>query len=70
MLKANEHYLRFKPFRDKKLFTFARSKGETGGLLYYEMAPGRPDLVLKDLIHIFHPDLLPDYELHFFKPLK
>ena len=70
MLKADEHYLRFKPFRDKKIFTFAQSRGATGGLLYYEMAPSRPDLVLKDLIHIFHPELMPDYEPHFFKPLN
>ena len=70
MLKANEHYLRFKPFRAKRLFTFAKSRGATGGLLYYEMAPSRPDLVLKDLIHIFHPDLMPDYEPYFFKPLN
>ena len=70
MLKADEHYLRFKPFRDEKIFTFAQSRGATGGLLYYEMAPSRPDLVLKDLIHIFHPELMPDYEPHFFKPLN
>ncbi len=34
-------------------------KGATGGLLYFELAPNRPDLVLKDIIEIFHPDLLP-----------
>ena len=60
MIIADEHYRRFKAFKTKKLYTFARSKGATGGLIYYEMAPGRPDLVLRDLIHIFHPELLPD----------
>ena len=70
MEEANNHYLSFKPFREKKVFTFARTKGKGGGLLYYEQAPGRPDVVLKDLIHVFHPDLLPDYQPYFFKPLE
>lgn len=67
---GNRHYSQFKAFKDRKIYTFANSKGATGGLLYYELAPNRPDLVLKDLIHIFHPDLLPDHQPFFFKPLE
>lgn len=66
---ANQHYLQFKAFKKKRVFTFAKTKGETGGILYYELAPQRPDLVLKDLIHIFHPEILPEHQLFFFKPL-
>lgn len=64
------HYREFKAYDDKKLYTFSLTKGETGGLLYYELSPSRPDIVLKDIIHIIHPRLLPDHELFFFKPLK
>ena len=67
--KANQHYAQFSAFRNKKVYTYANSTGETGGLLYFELAPNRPDLVLKDLIHIFHPELLPNYRPTFFKPL-
>jgi iron complex transport system substrate-binding protein len=70
MQSANRHYSRFRAFREKKVYTFARTQGETGGYLYYELAPNRPDLVLRDLIHILHPDLLPDHLPYFFKPLK
>ena len=70
MEDANVHYLQFEAFKNKNIYTFANTKGETGGLLYYELAPNRPDLVLKDLIHIFHPALLPEHELFFFKPLN
>lgn len=69
MEKAGRHYPQFQSFQNKKLYTFAKTKGETGGLQYYELAPNRPDLVLKDLVHIFHPELLPDHEPFFFKPL-
>ncbi len=70
MNSANEHYNRFNAFQQKRVHTFALSRGSTGGLLYYELGPGRPDIVLRDLIRIFHPDLLPDYEPFFFKPLE
>ncbi len=70
MLSQHSHYKKFKAFQDKNVFTFASTKGETGGVLYYELAPNRPDWVLKDLVKIFHPSLLESYEPHFFKPLK
>ncbi|MEO0527971.1 MAG: ABC transporter substrate-binding protein [Bacteroidota bacterium] len=68
--KDNRHYQQFKAFKNKKVYTFARTRGATDGLLYYELGPNRPDLVLKDLIHIFHPELLPDHTPFFFKPLQ
>ncbi len=67
---ASDHYKQFDAFKNRNIFTYAYTKGESGGLLYYELAPQRPDLVLQDLIHIFHPNLLPDYSPHFFKPLE
>lgn len=68
--QANNHYRQFNAFKQKNVYTFANTIGETGGLLYYELAPQRPDLVLKDLIYIFHPELLPEHKLFFFKPLE
>ena len=67
---SSTHYLQFDAFKNKKVYTFANTVGETGGNLYYELAPHRPDLVLKDLIHILHPGLLPKHEPYFFKPLN
>ena len=70
MAQSSPTYTQFKPFRDKKVYTFSSTKGPTGGLLYYELASMRPDWVLSDLIHILHPGLLAqDYEPIFFTPL-
>ncbi len=69
MVDQQKHYEKFKAFKDKNIYTFAKTKGQTGGVLYYELAPQRPDWVLKDLIQIFHPQLLTNYEPKFFKPL-
>lgn len=67
---ANQLYTNFEAFASKNIFTIANTKGETGGVLYYELGISRPDLVLKDIIKIAHPNLLPDYNFVFFKPLQ
>jgi len=67
---SHELYGEFKAFRDKKVYSFVNKRGATGGLIYFELAPTRPDLVLKDLIKIAHPTLLTDYELTFFEWLE
>ena len=68
--KANPNYKHFKAVQNKNVFSFSSKKGKTGGVIYYELASNRPDLVLKDLIKILHPELLKDYELYFFEKLK
>lgn len=70
ILNSNSNYKYFKSVQDKNVYSFSSKKGATGGVIYYELAPNRPDLVVKDLIKILHPNLLPDYELYFFEKLK
>jgi iron complex transport system substrate-binding protein len=67
---SNSHYIQFEAFRTKNVYSFSSKKGKTGGVLYYELAPNRPDLVLKDILKIVHPELLPNHELYFFEKLK
>ncbi|MBF4518815.1 ABC transporter substrate-binding protein [Flavobacterium sp. ANB] len=68
--KSNPHYTQFDAFTSKNVYTFEGKFGATGGTVYYELAPSRPDLVLKDYIKIFHPDLLPSYEFTFASKLN
>ncbi|KLT70851.1 ABC transporter substrate-binding protein [Flavobacterium sp. ABG] len=63
--KNNPHYTEFDAFKNKNVYNFESKLGATGGTIYYELSPSRPDLVLKDYIKIFHPDLLPGYEFTF-----
>ncbi|MDO9275096.1 MAG: hypothetical protein Q7T92_06045 [Lutibacter sp.] len=67
---ANDMYPKFSAFQNKNIYTYVNKKGELGGILYFELAPARPDLVLKDLIKIAHPNLLKDYKLTFYEKLK
>ncbi|WP_179345759.1 ABC transporter substrate-binding protein [Winogradskyella ursingii] len=68
--KANSLYNNFKAFKNRNIYTFSNTTGETGGVLYYELGTARPDLVLKDLIKIAHPELLKNYKPYFFNELK
>lgn len=70
MMDASKAYTQFEAFKNKQVYSFSTLKGETGGVIYYELAPNRPDLVLIDLVKILHPDLLPDDELYFFRALE
>lgn len=70
MLADNKSYALFDAFKNKQVYTHALTIGAKGGVTYYEEASMRPDLVLKDLVKILHPELLLDHELYFFKPLE
>ncbi|SDS01082.1 iron complex transport system substrate-binding protein [Polaribacter sp. KT25b] len=69
MLRSNQYYNSFTSFKKNKVFTYATKKGATGGLIYFEKSPTRPDLMLKDIIKITNPDLLPNYNLTFFEKM-
>ena len=70
LLQSNQIYAEFTAFKNDKIYTPSTKKGKTGGVIYYELAPTRPDLVLKDIIKITNPDLLPNYELTFFEKMQ
>jgi len=67
---ADPKYQAFRPFRTGNIYTYTAKKGATGGLLYFEAGYVRPDLVLRDLIKIIHPDLLPEHTLYFYEQLN
>ena len=68
--EANAVYSEFKAFQSNAVYSYMNTKGETGGIIYFELSPTRPDLVLKDIIKIAHPELLPDYNFTFFEKLN
>ena len=70
LLQSNQIYEEFTAFKNDRIYTPSSKKGKTGGVIYYELAPTRPDLVLKDIIKITHPNLLPNYELMFFEKMQ
>lgn len=65
----DERYKLFKAFKDGNVYTANKRMSENGGNDYWESGMTRPDLILKDVIKIFHPDLLPDHQFFYYKKL-
>ena len=58
-------YADFRAFRDKGVI-YCNMREQP----FYESMPMEPEIVLEDLIHAFHPDLLPDYQPKYYARLQ
>ncbi|MBL7870049.1 MAG: ABC transporter substrate-binding protein [Cyclobacteriaceae bacterium] len=67
---AESRYSLFKPFREKQVYTYNARTGAKGGSEFLELGYLRPDIILKDLVKIVHPELLPNHVLFFHKRLE
>ncbi|MBV7330438.1 ABC transporter substrate-binding protein [Chloroflexi bacterium TSY] len=62
-------YAELAAFQNGTIINNNASVNEFGGNDYFEAGVANPDLVLADLLSIFHPDLLPDHMLVFFRQI-
>lgn len=69
LLKASEHYRQFNAFETNHTYSYAHQKGDEGGLLYFELSTVKPDVLLKDIVKITHPELLPQHRPFFYRKL-
>ncbi len=66
-----ENYLNTIPaYRNRQLYHHFKRYQANGCSDWYQTASMRPDLLLKDLIKLFHPDLLPTHELFFLDKIQ
>lgn len=70
VLNTDERYQHLKAFQQKNIFSNDKRVNEHGGNDIFEKGTLHPDLILQDLIKIFHPDLLPESEFYFYRHLK
>lgn len=60
-------YAGFAAFQNDQVYSNNARLNANGGSDYFETGYANPDLILADLVRIFHPDVLPDHELYFYK---
>ncbi|MCL2283560.1 MAG: ABC transporter substrate-binding protein, partial [Fibromonadales bacterium] len=53
-----------------EIYQSSKRIGKNGSRDFYESAVAYPDLVLADLIFIFHPEILPHHKFVYYEPLK
>lgn len=66
---VNPKFADAKAVREKTVYNNNLRTTPTGGNDYWESAVVRPDIVLRDLIHIFHPELVSD-SLYYYRHLE
>jgi iron complex transport system substrate-binding protein len=66
----DERYADFNAINSKQVYNHVARVNASGGSDYFESGIANPDVVLADLIRIFHPDLLPDHTLYYYKQLQ
>lgn len=67
--RVESKYKLFKAYKEGNVYNARKRSNATGGNDYWEGAVARPDLLLSDMIKVFHPGILPEYELTYLEKL-
>jgi len=70
LLAMDTRYAEFKAFAQGSVYNYNARVTEMGGSDYFESGVANPDIILKDLIRIFYPDLLPGHALYYYQQLN
>jgi iron complex transport system substrate-binding protein len=66
MVADEPRYAEFKAFRHRQVWVYERLVNAGGANDYWSRSVTRPDLLLADLVTIFHPGLVPDHRLEWY----
>lgn len=69
IIKLDERFKDFPPYH-KKIYNNNSQLNKSGGNNYWEQGLVEPHIVLKDMIKVFHPNLLPEHELVYYKIIE
>lgn len=69
-LAQDNRYEDFSAFANGNVWNNNRDQNANGGNNYYELGVTNPHLILRDLVALFYPDLLPDHEFTFYQRLQ
>lgn len=70
ILNTDQRLQYFKPCAEKMIYNNNARLNTSGGNDYWESGVISPHIILKDLISIFHPEILPDHELVYYRKIE
>jgi len=65
LLSEQARYASFKPYKERRIYGC-----NTSHVPFFDEEPFHPDYLLADAMKIFHPSLLPEWEMRYFTPIK
>ncbi|MEO1376231.1 MAG: ABC transporter substrate-binding protein, partial [Cyanobacteria bacterium J06635_10] len=69
VITEDNRYGDFQAVKKGNIYNNNARLNENGGNDYWESGISNPDVILADLIKIFHPELLPNHQLFFYQKL-
>jgi len=66
IVQDEPRYALFKAYRNNQVWVYERAVNAVGANDYWSRAISHPDLVLADLVKIFHPDLVPQHQFQWY----
>lgn len=70
LLAQDARYAAFAPVKAGRVFNNNLRTNAQGSNDYWESGALHPDLILADLLHILHPELVPSWTLRYYQPLR
>lgn len=70
LISTDERHGLFKAAKNRQVYSFNNRITPTGGNDFWESGIAHPDVILADMIKVFHPELMPDYEFVYVKKLE
>ena len=70
ILAKDERFSDFKSFENGQIYNNNRRMGPTGGNDFWESGVVHPERLLADLIHVLHPEVLPEHELYYYQKIE
>jgi len=70
ILNTDQRLQYFRPYIEKRIYNNNARLNPSGGNDYWESGVINPHIILKDLIHVFHPEIFPDHQLVYYKKLE
>ena len=69
LIQADPRYQVFLAVKQGNLYSPIKQVNGQAGSDYWQSGTANPDLILADLIKIFHPDRMKDYQFHYYQQL-
>lgn len=69
VLGKDSRFKDFKPYQTGEIYNNNKRMSPSGGNDFWESGVVHPEVVLADLIKVFHPDLLPDHQLYYYQKI-
>jgi iron complex transport system substrate-binding protein len=67
--KSDMRYQDFQAWQTGQMYSAHARISATGGNDYWQSGIANPDVILADLVKIFHPELMPDHQLFYYRKI-